>query len=147
MLAGPSEAVRPTLPRGVSRSEGFPNAAFVFRSLFLVHHYQLNRVIVAFFFFFFNIGQYLQNAANTFISKTLPLRCFAAFSGCGIGRKKKRALRRARFSELLRILLIDREHLSHSDTLAYQKKKGCFGQPAVSMCVNRAALLPVGGDT
>lgn len=77
----------------------------------------------------------MQNAANTFISKTLPLRCFAAFSGCGIGRKKKRALRRARFSELLRILLIDREHLSHSDTLAYQKKK------AVSANLRLACVL------
>lgn len=37
--------------------------------------------------------------------------------------------------------------ICHILTRSRTKKKGRFGQPAVSMCVNRAALLPVGGDT
>lgn len=63
---------------------------------------------------------HLQNAANTFISKRL--RCVVLPHSADEA-SEKRVLRRACFSEIMRTRLIDREHLSHFDTLA--QKKGC----------------------
>lgn len=138
MLAGPSEAVRPTGRAESHAQKGFrtrPSCSEAFFSCITISSIGSLWPFLKNFFFCTSIGQYLQNEASSSISKTLPLRCFAAFSGCGIGNKKKGRCGLARFSELLRILLIDREHLSHSDTLAYQKKK------AVSANLRLACVL------
>lgn len=117
MLAGPSEAVRPTCHVESHTKTGFRmrpscSGAFFHASLSAqTGHCGL--------FFFTSIGQYLQNAANTFVSKCF--RCVVLLHSADEA-SEKRVLRWARFSELLRTLLIDREHLSHFDTLTYKKR-------------------------